>query len=328
MIYVDNQNVTDPHLNLALEEHLLRQVCQEQPLLLFYVNEPSVILGRNQNVWEEVDLDYMQAHGIHLVRRLSGGGAVYHDEGNLNFSFITPGGQDLHNFAKFTGPVTAVLHSLGVAAELRNKSSLFVGERKISGNAQYMTAGRMVSHGTLLFDTNLERMLHALNPRRATITSRAVQSVRSRVVNLRDLLPPGMTVPSLKEALLRGIFGGAEPPTYQPTAADWAAAAVLVEERYRAWEWRVARSPHCVITHDVVTPSEPLRARVTVEHGIVQALEVDGLSPAASLAQGVVGVRYERATLAAAIEAVLVDATPDFVPQGVTASLLLDLLYG
>ncbi|MBE2200039.1 MAG: lipoate--protein ligase [Anaerolinea sp.] len=322
MIYVDNQNITDPRLNLALEEHLLRNVCRDGPLLLFYVNEPAVILGRNQNVWQEVDLDYVQANDIHLVRRLSGGGAVYHDGGNLNFSFITPGSADLHNFAKFTEPVTAVLRSLGVAAELRNKSSLFVGDKKISGNAQYMTAGRMVSHGTLLFDTDLEQLLRALNPQHATITSKAVQSVRSRVVNLRDLLPDGMTIQALKKALLCGIFSGQEPSTYPLTDADWATVTAYADERYRAWEWNVGRSPSCVVQKSKKTPSGEVTAQIEVTHGLVRKVTLHGFGQDATpLLHALTGVRYERTALAATLAAL------NFAPDGLTPALLLDLLY-
>jgi lipoate-protein ligase A len=136
MLFVDNQNITDPRLNLALEEHLLRHVEEAEPILLFYINEPAVIIGRNQNTLEEIDPDYVEDEGIHLVRRLSGGGAVFHDLGNLNFSFVTDDNRDIHNFAKFTDPVIDVLRELGVDAELRDKSDIFADGKKISGNAQ------------------------------------------------------------------------------------------------------------------------------------------------------------------------------------------------
>ena len=162
MLFVDNQETTDPRLNLAIEEHLLRNVQVAEPLLLFYINAPSVIIGRNQNSIEEIDPDFVRQNQIYVVRRLSGGGAVYHDLGNLNFSFITQGRQDLHNFDKFTQPVVTVLQSLGVNAALQGKSDIFVEGKKISGNAQYASQGRMFSHGTILFDTNLENMLRAI----------------------------------------------------------------------------------------------------------------------------------------------------------------------
>ncbi len=110
MIFVDNENITDPRINLAIEEHLLRNLKVEQDILLFYINEPSIIIGRNQNTLEEINLPYVEKHNIHVVRRLSGGGAVYHDLGNLNFSFINNSGmENIHNFKKFTAPVIDVL---------------------------------------------------------------------------------------------------------------------------------------------------------------------------------------------------------------------------
>ena len=145
MLFVDNNETTDPRLNLAIEEHLLRNVQVVEPLLLFYINAPSVIIGRNQNTIEEIDPDFVRENQIHVVRRLSGGGAVYHDLGNLNFSFITHGKEDLHNFGKFTQPVIDVLQGLGVSAELKGKSDIFVDGKKISGNAQYASHGRMLA---------------------------------------------------------------------------------------------------------------------------------------------------------------------------------------
>lgn len=206
MLFVDNQETTDSRLNLAIEEHLLRNVQLVEPLLLFYINAPSVIIGRNQNSVEEIDPDFVRENKVHVVRRLSGGGAVYHDLGNLNFSFITHGKQDLHNFDKFTQPVVNVLQSLGVKASLQGKSDIVVDGKKISGNAQYAAAGRMFSHGTILFDTSLENMLRAINPRQIKIESKAVQSVRSFVTNIREHLSEDMRIDELRQALLRAFL--------------------------------------------------------------------------------------------------------------------------
>ena len=204
-----------------MEEFLLRHVQTPDPLFLLYVNEPAVIIGRNQNVWEELDPAYIRKRGIHLVRRLSGGGTVYHDLGNLNYSFITPGQQDLHKFERVTAPIIRVLRDLGLAAELRGRSDIVIGGKKISGNAQYASRGRMFSHGTLLFASNLANLQGAISPRQAQIASKAVQSVRSEVCNMRELLPAGMTIADLRQALLRGIFGPGRKPTLALTAEDW-----------------------------------------------------------------------------------------------------------
>lgn len=327
MLYVENRNATDPHFNLALEEYLLREVGTPEPLLLFYVNEPSVIIGRNQNTIEEIDTSYVQEHGIHVVRRLSGGGAVYHDLGNLNFSFITSGKDDLHNFARFTEPVIAVLQDLGVDAELRGRSDIFANGRKISGNAQYATTARMFSHGTLLYDTNLGEMLRAINPRQAAIESKAVQSIRSVVANIRELLPQDMSITELQAALLQGLFGGDAPPQLKLTAEDWAAVERLADARYRTWEWNIGRSPQYNVQKSERLPVGKLDARIQIGQGRIQSLRLfgdfSGDSPVADLEDLLIGVPYERDPLLAALADV--DLTAFIGP--LTTEALVSFLY-
>ncbi len=311
MRYVDNSDIHDPRLNLAFEEYLLRHVADNEPLLLFYVNEPSVIIGRNQNTLEEIDPDYVNARGIHVVRRLSGGGAVYHDLGNLNFSIVTNGKEHLNDFARFTEPVVAVLRSLGVPAELRGRSDIFVEGRKISGNAQYATPTRMFSHGTLLFDTDLGEMLRAINPRRMQIESKAVQSVRSAVANIRELLPRDMTLADLRSALLRGIFGGDDIPTLNLTGADWLRIESIAEARYRLWSWNYGRSPQFNVQKSARFPVGKVDARIEVEDGRVQAIRLfgdfSGRRDVAELEAHLIGVPYDRERLGVALAGVDLD---------------------
>ncbi|MBT9259920.1 MAG: lipoate--protein ligase, partial [Clostridiales bacterium] len=184
MIFVENGPIYDPRINLAIEEYILRHLDKEQTYLLFYINDPSIIIGRNQNTLEEIDDAYCREHGIHVVRRLSGGGAVYHDRGNLNFSFITKDdGQSFMNFRKFTEPVVEALRALGVPAELTGRNDIQVGDRKISGNAQFTTGGRMFSHGTLMLSVDLDRVSRALRPKAEKFQSKSTKSVRARVAN-------------------------------------------------------------------------------------------------------------------------------------------------
>src|SRR5690606_20034539 len=158
-----------------------------------------------------------EKHGIHVVRRLSGGGAVYHDEGNLNFSFITnDDGQSFHNYKKFTEPVVRALRELGVDAELTGRNDIQVGGRKISGNAQYAAKGRMFSHGTLLFNSDLDRVSQALKVKADKIESKGIKSVRSRVANIAEFLREPMTIGEFRAHLLRSIFRGQDPvPEYR-----------------------------------------------------------------------------------------------------------------
>lgn len=327
MYFVDNNETTDPRMNLAIEEHLLRNVQVEEPLLLFYINAPSVIIGRNQNSIEEIDPDFVRQNNIHVVRRLSGGGAVYHDLGNLNFSFITPNRHDLHNFSKFTGPVVAVLQGLGVPAVEQGKSDIFVDGKKISGNAQYASSGRMFSHGTILFNTSLETMLRAINPRQVQIESKAVQSVRSFVTNVQEYLPKGMDIVALRNALLAGIFGGQTIPLYELTDRDWEQIREIATQRYMTWDWNYGRSPAFNIQKSEKLPVGKLDARIWVEKGHIQAIKIygdfSGQQDVGELEQQLIGLRYDREAIEAALGTT--DLTPYFGP--LAKASFLNLLF-
>lgn len=305
MLFVDNQNFTDPRLNLALEEFLLRHVQIEEPILLFYINEPAVIIGRNQNTLEEVDPEYVKEHGIHLVRRLSGGGAVYHDLGNLNFSFITQGQRDLHNFARFTEPVIRVLNDIGLNAELRGRSDIFAAGKKISGNAQYASRGRMFSHGTILFDSNLTELLKAINPRQLKIESKAVQSIRNHVTNIRELLPEDMDITQFKQTLLHGIFATNEIPTYELSASEWEQVAQIAAETYNTWEWNIGRSPKFNVQKSERYAVGKIDLRIDVEKGRIRGLKIygdfAGQKEVTELESYLIGVRYDRDSLQSAL---------------------------
>lgn len=292
MLYVENQTITDPRLNLALEEYLLRHGPVAEPILLFYVNEPSVIVGRNQNVWEEVDLDYAAAHSVYVVRRLSGGGAVYHDWGNLNFSFITSGAQKLHNFRLFLEPVIRALNGLGVPAELHGKSDIYAAGRKLSGNAQYLTRQRLVSHGTILFDSDLEALLRALNPRQAQIESKAVQSIRAKVTNIAEWLPE-MDMAGLRQALLAGIFEGEAAPTYELSDDEWGRVQEMKAARYDTWAWNNGRSPQFTVHKE----ADGIQVSIDVAHGCIQSITIANApdhSDLKRLQTQLIGVRYQR----------------------------------
>ncbi len=327
MLFVDNQEITDPRMNLAIEEHLLRNIQLVEPLLLFYINAPSVILGRNQNSVEEIDADFVRNNDINVVRRLSGGGAVYHDLGNLNFSFITHGRQNLHNFEKFTQPVIEVLQGLGVSAQLQGKSDVFVDGKKVSGNAQYAAGERMFSHGTILFDTNLENMLRAINPKQAKIESKAVQSVRAFVTNIREHLSEDMDIARFRQTLLTGIFSGEDVPTYALTDSDWEQIREIAMQRYMTWDWNYGRSPAFNIQKSEKLPVGKLDVRIEVEKGRIQAIKIygdfSGRQDVAALEAQLTGLRYDVEAVAKALEDT--DLEPYFGPLEKEA--FLNLLF-
>ncbi len=327
MLYVDAPKINDPRINLAIEEHLLRNVQVDDSILLFYINEPAVIMGRNQNSQQEIDPDYIREQGIHVVRRLSGGGAVFHDLGNLNFSFITPSRAGLHDFARFTGPVIQVLRALGIDAELREKSAIFANDKKVSGNAQYAASGRMFSHGTLLFDTDVSMMLQALNPRKAVIESKAVQSVRRFVTNLKDLLDPSYDIYKLKADIVAAVFEGSQPERYLLDEEDWQAINQLSRDKYQSWDWNYGRSPKFNLQKSAQTEAGKLDVRIDVAKGVIQGVKIYGdfIGPylVSELEEQLVGLRHQREYLEETLDQI--DLSRYF--GGLRKEVLLQLLY-
>ncbi|WP_242223494.1 lipoate--protein ligase [Bacillus cereus group sp. BfR-BA-01380] len=278
MLFIDNKGITDPTINLAIEEYCVKNLNINETYLLFYINEPSIIIGKNQNTVEEINADYVREKGIHVVRRLSGGGAVYHDLGNLNFSFITKDdGDSFHNFKKFTEPVTVALGKLGINAELSGRNDILAEGRKISGNAQFLTKGRMFSHGTLLFDSEIDHVVSALNVKMDKIQSKGIKSIRSRVANIAEFLNEKITIEEFKQLLLENIFEGeSEIPTYELTEEDWKEIYKISEERYRNWDWNYGKSPKFNIQHSHRFPVGQVDVRLEVQKGVVSECKIYG----------------------------------------------------
>lgn len=278
MRFIDNKGITDPSLNLALEEFVLRNTPLDETFFLFYVNEPSIIIGRNQNTSEEIHQKYVEENGIHVVRRLSGGGAVYHDLGNLNFSFVTrDDGESFNNFKKFTEPVIEALRKLGVMAELSGRNDIEVEGRKISGNAQFTSNGKMFSHGTLLFDVHMENVALALNVKRDKIESKGVKSVRSRVANISEYLTEKVTMEQFRTYLLKEIFGGEEKiSTYELSKEDWEKVEEIANTRYRNWDWNYGKSLSATISNNKRFPIGSIDVRLQVSAGMIEGIKIYG----------------------------------------------------
>lgn len=277
LIFIDNEGITDPHINLAIEEYALRHLDPRYTYLLFYVNEPSIIIGRNQNTLEEINHRYVKERGIHVVRRLSGGGAVYHDDGNLNFSFITDHGQDrLNNFRLFTEPVARVLQTMGVDARLQGRNDIVVDGRKISGNAQYSTGKRMFSHGTLLLNSDLGEVAQALNPKPVKIQSKGHTSTRSRVANIAEYADKEVDVHAFRRRILEGIFSADEVPTYRLTPRDWQGVRRIMESRYGRWDWNVGAAPNFNYQQAKRFPFGEIDVRLDVSRGHIREAEIFG----------------------------------------------------
>ena len=308
MLFIDNKGITDPRINLAIEEYALKYLDSNESYLLFYINEPSIIIGKNQNTIEEINTAYVEEQKIHVVRRLSGGGAVYHDKGNLNFSFITKDdGESFHNFKKFTEPVVQALEKLGVKAEMSGRNDIIASDgRKISGNAQFSTKGRMFSHGTLLFDSEIDSVVSALKVKKDKIESKGIKSVRSRVANISEYLEEKITIEQFRELLLRNIFDGIEPaPTYELKEDDWKKINEISQERYKNWDWNYGKSPKFNYQHSNRFPVGQIDVRLEVQKGIIHNCKIYGdffgVGDVEEVEQALIGTRYEKEELEKAL---------------------------
>ncbi|KMY53185.1 lipoate--protein ligase [Bacillus sp. FJAT-27231] len=329
MLFINNKGITDPRVNLAIEEYAVKYLDINESYLLFYINEPSIIIGKNQNTIEEINVDYVEDKNIHVVRRLSGGGAVYHDLGNLNFSFITKDdGDSFHNFKKFTEPVVAALRKLGIEAEMSGRNDILSNGLKISGNAQFSTKGRMFSHGTLMFQTNMDDVVAALKVRKDKIESKGIKSIRSRVTNIADLLKESMTIEEFRQFLLENIFEGeSHIPEYQLEDKDWRVIEQISQERYKNWDWNYGKSPAFNIQRSHRFPVGLIDVRLDVKNGLIQSCKIYGdffgVGDVEEMEKGLTGVRYEKNDIKQALEALDV---PHYFGN-VTKEEIADLLY-
>src|SRR5690625_3188531 len=331
MKFIDNKGITDPTVNLALEEYVLNNFGEEDTYLLFYINEPSIIIGRNQNTIEEINTKYVEENNIKVVRRLSGGGAVYHDEGNLNFSFITKDdGESFHNFAKFTKPVVKALNNIGVPAKLEGRNDLLVEGRKFSGNAQFATKGRMFSHGTLMFDSEIEHIVAALNVKKEKIESKGIKSIRSRVANITEYLDKKMTMEEFKNLILCSIFNVTDVtdvPRYELTEKDWENVYEISRNRYQRWEWNYGKSPayNKKVSHKF--PSGLLDVRLDVKKGMIENCVIYGdffgLGDVSVIEQKLIGVRHDKQ----AVETELKDIDVSHYLGKITKEEFINLIY-
>jgi len=309
MLFVDNGGTTDARLNLALEEHVLRTKVPEDDLLLFYVNAPAIIIGRNQNTLEEINSDLVDARGVRVVRRVSGGGAVYHDLGNLNFSFMTRDVNTRFNrYDLFNKPVVEVLRELGVPAEIGGRNDILADGRKISGNAQFATAGRMFSHGTLLLDSNLDDVTATLRPKPGKVESKGVKSIRSRVANISEFLSEPISVDELRDRILERIFGTRDRallPSLVIKPADWQATRELVERRYGNWNWNYGENPPSNVQRAQRFPAGEIDVRLDVHGGRITGArffgDFMGRAEVVELESRLQGLVYDRTALAEAL---------------------------
>lgn len=291
--YID-LHTTDPAFNLAAEQYVFDALPRDRAWFMLWQNDHAIIVGKHQNTFAEINEPFVRAHNIRVVRRLSGGGAVYHDLGNLNYTFITDDNGKL-DFRSFCVPVVETLSDLGVHAEISGRNDMTIDGRKFSGNAQYRRDGRVMHHGTILFDSDLSMVGSALQVDEAKLQSKGVQSVRSRVINVRPCLPRDSTLTDFRAALLAHILARTPGNAYTFTAADIDAIQAICAQRYGRYDWNYGASPACTVCKRKRFESVgTVEAYLTIAQGVIRELVFRGdyfsIEDPAVLAQRFVGL--------------------------------------
>ncbi len=275
MIYIYNK-ITDPYFNLAAEEYVLKQFSDE--CFMLWRNRPSIIIGKNQNALAEINLDYVKEHNIPVVRRLSGGGAVFHDLGNVNFTFIV--NDDLNgfnDFRRFTQPIIDVLRKLSLNAEFSGRNDITIDGKKISGNAQYYYKNRILHHGTLLVSSNMADLSAALKVRPIKFEDKGVKSVSKRVTNINEHLEKPIDIEEFINLIMDDIrltTGGSG--LYEFTDEDIRNIEKLKNEKYSTWEWNFGMSPDYNLKNEKKFSGGTVEVDLNVSDGIIKDIKIYG----------------------------------------------------
>ncbi len=293
---------TDPTWNLALEQYVFDVLPRDKNYFLLWQNRNAVIIGRHQNTLAEINEAYIKEKGIQVVRRLSGGGAVYHDMGNLNFTFIQDSETGIAlDLGLFCQPVAAAIRALGADAQVNGRNDITVDGKKFSGNAQYMKEGRVMHHGTLLFASDMQAAQSALQPDPDKIKAKGVASVRSRITNLQPYLP-GITLEQFRQMLLEKLFAGRPMEPCTLTQQDLEAIEAIRKERYATWDWNYGSSPACDLRRKKrIEGCGTVEIQLSIHNGRIRAAAIYGdfFSPRdpEELAQKLMGARPVREDL-------------------------------
>ncbi|GAB6910011.1 Lipoate-protein ligase LplJ [Desulfosarcina cetonica] len=325
-MYCFTRTETDPAFNLAAEEYLLKNA--DEDCFMLWRNHKAIIVGRNQNTLSEINPDFVDRHGIRVVRRITGGGAVYHDLGNVNFTFIKAnGGKKEIDFAAYTRPILDYLNTLAVPAKLDGRNDLIVEGLKISGNAQHIHKQRVLHHGTLLFDVDLEMLAAVLLVDPAKYTDKAIQSIRSRVTNISEHLVGPMDVETFMDDLTTHIRKAHAGKPGHLSADDRAAIEDLAEQKYRRWEWNFGSSPEYNFRRVTRTPGGTIEVCLDVRDGVIHAArfygDYFGKADIADIEVRLVGCQHRRSALQKRLDGVFLT---NYI-KDVSMDQLLDAMF-
>ena len=276
MIYIESTS-TDPYFNLALEEYVFEKMDTSEQYFMLWQNDNTIVIGKHQNTAEEVNQAFVDAHGIRVARRLSGGGAVYHDKGNLNFTFIVD--QDKapdFNFQVFVVPVIKALEKIGVHAEFTGRNDLTIDGMKFSGNSQYAKHGRLLHHGCIMLDSNLTNVADALKVKAAKYESRGIKSVHSRVTCINANAPKPVSMDEFKTLLKDAVFQSNDIQALTLSEKQLADIEALRSEKYVKWDWNYGESPSYNLKREKKFPSGLVSIYMQSENARIKSIRFYG----------------------------------------------------
>ena len=325
MKYLQN-NSTDPHFNMAFDEFCLEHLKADEPVFYLWQNRPSVIIGLNQSAYAEVNLPYLQEKGIILARRVTGGGAVYHDLQNLNYT-ITGRIRDLEtDYPAYVETMARALRALGVPAELSGRNDILVDGRKCSGYAKRMSKDRLMIHGTLMYDVDIDTLTKVLATPGSKLSAAGISSVRSRVANLKDYLPQFTNIGAFQEALQRLLAGDDE--EIRLTDAQLGQIEADAAAKFRTWEWNYGHSPAASFQVRRKFSCGTVEASFSLRNGCIDELRFGGAFlgnlPPDFIGKALQGCRYTKGDIQKVLHSVSVGDSFDRLSADELTELLLE----
>lgn len=309
MKYIVNTS-NDPAYNVALEAYAFQKLTDIDEIFILWINEPAIIIGRHQNTIQEINKEFIDKNGIHVVRRLSGGGAVYHDLNNLNYTIISNNTQEgAFDFQTFSKPVIDTLAKLGVKAEFTGRNDLEINGQKFAGNAQAYYKGRMMHHGCLLFDVDMSVLGQALKVSKDKIESKGIKSVRARVTNIVDHLSDRITVQEFSDAILAQMKEEyPEMDEYVLSDAELSEIQAMRDNQFATWDWTYGKAPEYTIERGVRYPAGKITTYANVENSTIKSVKIFGdffgVKPVDDIEKMLEGVRYDYKDVLAALKTV------------------------
>ena len=300
MRYLRNTH-TNPYYNMAFDEFCLESLNIDEPVFFLWQNRPSVIIGLNQEVNTEVNLDYLQKNDIALVRRVSGGGAVYHDFGNMNYTIVGRSEDLERDYPEYAGMMMKALQKLGIPATLSGRNDILVDGKKVSGFAKRVSKDRLMVHGTLMYNVDLDTLTEALNPPSTKLESKGIASVRSRVANLCELLPDITDIQMLIQRLEAILSENYQDKEYVLSEAELAQIQKIADEKFATWEWIYGRSPKATLVHSARLACGTVEIHLTLTENRITSCRFGGdflgNLPTSEVEAALTGIPYEMNTI-------------------------------